>query len=206
MRGRMIHDRHGNLQSQLYDKDAQVCSVVPVYYHDSLFSVCSFPPQCINSIDRALLNEELLDEASAVPNVRLNFKHKVLSADFDQNLLVIRDVDSGSDARVNFDLCIGADGSYSVIRRQLMRVVRFVDISLMIFTHADVLPRRMNFQQEYIPHEYIELKMPAGHDEHGNPAFLLDPNHLHIWPRHSFMLIALPNKVITHSAFYVLPT
>jgi kynurenine 3-monooxygenase len=63
----------------------------------------------------------------------------------------------------------------------------------------------MNFQQEYIPHEYIELKMPAGHDEHGNPAFLLDPNHLHIWPRHSFMLIALPNKVITHLAFMCFP-
>ena len=53
----------------------------------------------------------------------------------------------------------------------------------------------MNFQQEYIPHEYIELKMPAGSNELGQPVFLLDPNHLHIWPRHSFMLIALPNKV-----------
>ena len=37
--------------------------------------------------------------------------------------------------------------------------------------------------------------MPASHGEHGHPSFLLDPNHLHIWPRHSFMLIALPNKV-----------
>jgi len=53
----------------------------------------------------------------------------------------------------------------------------------------------MDYQQEYIPHEYIELKMPAGSDKDGNPSFLLDPNYLHIWPRHSFMLIALPNKV-----------
>ena len=53
----------------------------------------------------------------------------------------------------------------------------------------------MDYQQEYIPHEYIELKMPSGHDGAGNPSFLLDPNYLHIWPRHSFMLIALPNKV-----------
>jgi hypothetical protein len=53
----------------------------------------------------------------------------------------------------------------------------------------------MDFQQEYIPHEYLELKIPPGRDSHNNPAFLLDPNHLHIWPRHSFMLIALPNKV-----------
>jgi hypothetical protein len=53
----------------------------------------------------------------------------------------------------------------------------------------------MDFCQEYIKDEYIELKMPAGRDAEGQPVFLLDPNHLHIWPRHSFMLIALPNKV-----------
>ena len=53
----------------------------------------------------------------------------------------------------------------------------------------------MDFHQEYIPHEYLELKMPSGQDEDGNPIFPLDPNYLHIWPRHSFMLIALPNKV-----------
>lgn len=56
--------------------------------------------------------------------------------------------------------------------------------------------RRMDYQQEYIPHDYLELKMPPGPPtEGGEPTFLLDPNHLHIWPRHTFMLIALPNKV-----------
>lgn len=55
---------------------------------------------------------------------------------------------------------------------------------------------RMDYQQEYIKHEYVELKMPAGRDSDGKLTFLLDPYHLHIWPRHSFMLIALPNKVI----------
>jgi kynurenine 3-monooxygenase len=53
----------------------------------------------------------------------------------------------------------------------------------------------MDYSQEYINDEYIELKIPAGQDADGQPVFLLDPNHLHIWPRHSFMLIALPNKV-----------
>lgn len=53
----------------------------------------------------------------------------------------------------------------------------------------------MDYQQEYIPHDYVELRIPAGVDESGNTYFLLDPHHLHIWPRHSFMLIALPNKV-----------
>ena len=53
----------------------------------------------------------------------------------------------------------------------------------------------MDFQQIYIPHEYMELRMPPLLDNLGNTSYALDPNHLHIWPRHSFMLIALPNKV-----------
>lgn len=53
----------------------------------------------------------------------------------------------------------------------------------------------MDYYQEYIPHEYIELKVPTGIGPDGKEFFQLDPNHLHIWPRHSFMLIALPNKV-----------
>lgn len=53
----------------------------------------------------------------------------------------------------------------------------------------------MDYQQEYIPHEYMELRMPAAHGEDGGEIFALDPNHLHIWPRHSFMLMGLPNKV-----------
>ena len=64
----------------------------------------------------------------------------------------------------------------------------------------------MNYHQEYIPHEYLELRMPAGPSaqDGGDPTFLLDPNHLHIWPRHSFMLIALPNQVSTAHGTYVL--
>lgn len=55
----------------------------------------------------------------------------------------------------------------------------------------------MDFSQEYISHEYIELKMAPGRDAQGRPVFAMDPNHLHIWPRHTFMLIALPNQVRT---------
>ncbi|KAF8078035.1 hypothetical protein FPV67DRAFT_1463893 [Lyophyllum atratum] len=157
MRGRMIHSLKGDLDSQLYDRDGQ----------------------CINSIDRALLNEELLEEASASENIRIFFKHKVVAADFDLKT---------EEFSVDFDFCIGADGSYSVIRRQMMRVVR------------------MDYQQEYIKHEYIELKMPAGRDSDGKSTFLLDPNHLHIWPRHSFMLIALPNKDKTFTCTLFAPS
>lgn len=53
----------------------------------------------------------------------------------------------------------------------------------------------MDYQQQYIPDEYLELRIPAGVGGDGSPVFKMDPGHLHIWPRHSFMLIALPNKV-----------
>lgn len=61
----------------------------------------------------------------------------------------------------------------------------------------------MDYQQEYINDEYVELKIPPGRDNGGRPTFLLDPNHLHIWPRHSFMLIALPNKVCRSICFFL---
>lgn len=89
--------------------------------------------QCINSIDRALLNEGLLDEASAVPNIRLFFKHKIQAVDFDNKTMVVHDAQGANDVTITFDFCIGADGSYSVIRRQLMRVVRFVPWTLIFF-------------------------------------------------------------------------
>ncbi|KAI9065161.1 FAD/NAD-P-binding domain-containing protein [Trametes sanguinea] len=168
MRGRMIHDAKGRLESQPYDRDGQ----------------------CINSISRAYLNEDLLKEALAVPNIRVFFEHKITSIDFDRKKLSARNAATGEDVDVQFDFCVGADGSYSVVRRQLMRVVR------------------MDYQQWYIPHDYIELKMPAGppKERGGDPTYLLDPNHLHIWPRHTFMLIALPNKDKTFTCTLFAPT
>ena len=49
----------------------------------------------------------------------------------------------------------------------------------------------MDFEQSYIEDAYLELSMPATPE--GDWA--ISPDHLHIWPRHSFMLIALPNPV-----------
>ncbi|CCM02351.1 uncharacterized protein FIBRA_04446 [Fibroporia radiculosa] len=166
MRGRMIHHVSGSQESQLYDKDGQ----------------------CINSIGRAFMNENLLTEALDIPNIRVLFKHKVASIDFDERIMVVREVDTERDLEIPFDFCVGADGSYSIVRGQLMRVIR------------------MDYQQEYIPHDYLELKMPAGPVVGGEPTYLLDPNHLHIWPRHTFMLIALPNKDKSFTCTLFAPT
>ena len=133
MRGRMIHGSDGNLDSQPYDRNGQVgrifplldgphvLTLVPRLSHALNFLVLQ---KCINSIDRALLNRELLDEALAVRSIRAFFHHKVVSIDFDARVISVLDASTGEQRKRGFDLCIGADGSYSIVRRQLMRVVR----------------------------------------------------------------------------------
>jgi kynurenine 3-monooxygenase len=48
---------------------------------------------------------------------------------------------------------------------------------------------KYDFSQDYIDHGYKEMRIPA--DAGGK--FQMEKNALHIWPRESFMLIALPN-------------
>ena len=49
----------------------------------------------------------------------------------------------------------------------------------------------MDYEQKFIESGYKELSIPPGADG----SFQMDGKHLHIWPRQSFMMIALPNKV-----------
>ncbi|KAI9222571.1 hypothetical protein BC828DRAFT_345903 [Blastocladiella britannica] len=138
--------------------------------------------ECIYSIDRRMLNEHLLDLADALPNVSLYFNHEITSAQLDMGKVAMINRAIGEPITVTADLVVGADGAHSAVRRELMR------------------PARMAFQQEYIDHAYLELTIPAAMPPaeaaaRGNPrlAFHLDPNHLHIWPRGSYMMIALAN-------------
>ncbi len=54
----------------------------------------------------------------------------------------------------------------------------------------------MNFMQEYNSGWYSELCIPAILESvnSSEKKYAMPPNHLHIWPRGSFMLIALPNQ------------
>ena len=70
------------------------------------------------------MNEDLLSEALAVPNVSVFFEHKVVSLDFDQGVMFVRDVADKDNKEVPFNFCVGADGAHSIVRRQLLRVVR----------------------------------------------------------------------------------
>lgn len=85
--------------------------------------------------------------------------------------------------KVYADLIIGADGAYSSTRKELMRKIRF------------------NYCQEYIEHGYMELNVPPTADD----EFAMAHDALHIWPRRSFMMIALPNTDKTFTLTLFMP-
>ncbi|XP_020627669.1 kynurenine 3-monooxygenase-like [Orbicella faveolata] len=104
-------------------------------------------------------------------NVKLYFEHKLLSADLEKGHLTFLCSD-GKTVEVDAQLIIGADGARSAIRNEMMRRPRF------------------DFSQEYIPHGYKEFQLlPTQSGE-----YAIEENYLHVWPRDSFMLIAIPNK------------
>ncbi|KAF7385483.1 hypothetical protein HZH68_013913 [Vespula germanica] len=127
---------------------------------------------CIYSVNRQYLNEILLNAAEKRPEVKLHFNSKIVDADIDQGKLTILNMKNHTTEEVNIDLIIGADGAYSTIRKIFMKRPLF------------------NCSQIYIEHGYIELFIPSGK----NNEFSMSGNHLHIWPRDDFMMIALPNE------------
>jgi kynurenine 3-monooxygenase len=123
--------------------------------------------QFINSISRSNLNMVLMDKAESL-GVELHFNQRIASVDFEKTKLVFQ---SHSQSEEVFDAIIGADGAFSAVRSSIQITDRF------------------DYSQDYIAHGYKELHIPAS----ASGDFQLEKNALHIWPRESFMLIALPN-------------
>jgi kynurenine 3-monooxygenase len=160
MHGRMMHDREGKLSSLPYGKEGQF----------------------INSISRSGLNIVLMKEAEK-QGVNMFFSHRCIWVDFDKTNLTLQAIGSENSQTFDFDLIIGADGSFSAIRSAMQITERF------------------NYSQHYIEHGYKELHIPPGKDG----EYVLDPNALHIWPRESFMMIALPNPDHSFTATLFFP-
>ncbi|XP_074595031.1 kynurenine 3-monooxygenase cn [Brevipalpus obovatus] len=128
--------------------------------------------QFINSISRRHLNEILLTAAEEYKDkLVIRFDHKLLSCKLDKGEMQFLDSQSGRKVSKQASVIIGSDGAHSRIRDEMMRRERF------------------KYSQEYIDHGYLELCIPP--DENGRHRMEL--NYLHIWPRGSFMMIALPN-------------
>lgn len=131
------------------------------------------------AIDRAVLTAALLDSLDRLPNVKLFFNHKLVSADFHSGTALVEDGDWLSQAtKVRFDIMLGADGAHSAVRCNMMKI------------------SRMDYQHEYLDVLWCEFRMKPGKVRaDGSCAWKISPDHLHIWPAGDSMFIAIPNKV-----------
>ena len=101
MRGRMVHDRDGELAFQAYSADGS---------------------KAIHSISRHGLNAVLLDAAEKEPGVVVHFEERAVSVVADTGELTMEGVD-GRRSAVH-DVVIGADGAYSALRDAIVRSER----------------------------------------------------------------------------------
>ena len=128
--------------------------------------------QAIYSVSRADINMKLMDLAEQQENVNIQFNKKCTLINRKDLAITFEDNLTKETSHTSADLLFGADGAFASSR-------------LSIQLQSD----RFEYNQHYIDCGYKELIIPAGK----NGEFLLDKNALHIWPRGSFMMIALPN-------------
>lgn len=157
-------------------RDAVLARAMPMYGRtlhdrDGKQTYQSYSPhgdRAINSISRGELNTVLLDAAEQQPGVTVHFDHRLV--DFDLESRRMEYEGPQGNVVVTNDAVIGTDGAYSVVRRNLQMREGF------------------DYQQDYLTYGYRELSLPPVDGD-----YALDPKSLHIWPRGSSMMIALPN-------------
>jgi kynurenine 3-monooxygenase len=128
------------------------------------------PKKCINSIGRASLNTTVIEAAQRYSNVRVHFSHKC--TDVDPNEAIAHLETENRQVTVRGDAVVGVDGAFSVVRESMHRKID-----------------NFQYDESYLAHGYKELTIPPG----PNGSWQMEKNALHIWPRKSFMMIALPN-------------
>ena len=128
------------------------------------------PKNCINSIGRASLNTTVIEAAQRYPSVRVHFNRKCTDVDLTEAICRL-ETETGKLA-VGGDAVIGVDGAFSAVRASMQRNID-----------------SFQYNESYLAHGYKELTIPPAPDG----SWLIEKNALHIWPRKSFMMIALPN-------------
>ncbi len=121
----------------------------------------------INSISRSGLNIALMNEAEKYDGVNFHFGRRCAGVDCRNGEVRFDDGQT-----VSADTVIACDGVGSAVRQSMEREVEG-------FAATSV----------FLEHGYKELHIPPN----AAGGFLLEKNALHIWPRHQFMMIALPN-------------
>jgi len=139
------------------------------------------PNKFINSIGRAALNTTVIEAAQRYPNVRVHFNHRCTEIDLEQaiahfEISSVRPAISAATPQkivtAHSDAVIGVDGAFSTVRLSMQRKIS-----------------GFTYDESYLAHGYKELTIPPRADG----SWQMEKDALHIWPRKSFMMIALPN-------------
>ena len=158
------------------DKEVMKISV-PVYkrvMHDAKGRLTDQPygnkGEAIYSVSRAQINVLMMNLA-AKNGVSLHFNERCVDVDFERSIATFENTESKKHQNIKSEFLIGADGAFSVVRKQM------------------VSKYKHDYEFNEIEHDYKELLIPSG----DNDTHLLEKNALHIWPRGDFMLMALAN-------------
>ncbi|KAG4305781.1 hypothetical protein PORY_000691 [Pneumocystis oryctolagi] len=145
----------------------------------------------INSINRNILVMKLFNEVKKFSNIKLFFNCKVVNCDIDTGTVFFKKIDYNTDElfKTTVDLIVGCDGVYSIVRQSLERKTT------------------INFEKKYVDRlksMWCEFSIPAI-IKNDKACYSIDPNCLHVWPRKTFMLIALPNQDKTFTCTLFMP-
>ena len=147
------------------------------------------PNKHINSIGRAALNTAVIEAAQRYPNVRVHFNHRCTDVDIDSGTAQLLNTETDTTAssvvagvppaiakhdviEARADAVIGVDGAFSAVRQSMQKKLAAFE-----------------YDESYLAHGYKELTIPPATDG----SWQMEKEALHIWPRKSFMMIALPN-------------
>ena len=100
------------------------------------------------------------------------FNHLCTDVDLDSATAQLLNTETDQPAPFAPDAVIGVDGAFSAVRQSMQRQLD-----------------RFEYDESYLAHGYKELTIPPGPDG----GWRMEKEALHIWPRKSFMMIALPN-------------
>jgi kynurenine 3-monooxygenase len=138
------------------------------------------PNKYINSIGRAALNTTVIEAAQRYPNVRVHFNHQCTDVDLDSATAQLLNTSLAQPLNISTpqlvaasgDAIIGVDGAFSAVRQSMQKQLT-----------------EFEYYESYLAHGYKELTIPPAADG----SWQMEKEALHIWPRKSFMMIALPN-------------
>ena len=138
------------------------------------------------SIERKLLIELLQKKVDDIPEISVNFQHKLIEADLDKKKLRFLTSDAKVvDVADGFNFIFGCDGTHSIIRQQMMRCNSC----------------SQHYSKQYSDYGFKVLTLPPTKDGH----YAIEKNFVHGWPREEFMMIALPKLDKSFSLILFMP-